>query len=153
MRFSQRETGQLVTRDQVQRVFAGLRLALALRRDGEIQGSLDIADVIVARNAVGAETRRPPERTRRILDRGPGRHAQVDKLLDEKVEPEVLLTVVDDKVTVGTPLVKDAKVTVKILDQVKGEKIHVYKFKAKSRYRKHTGFRAKLTKVLVEKLG
>lgn len=83
-----------------------------------------------------------------------GKEILVDKMLDLKAQPEVLLTVDGDKVSVGTPLVKDAKVTIKVVEEmVKGEKIDVYKYKAKSRYRKHTGFRAQMTKLLVEKLG
>ena len=81
-----------------------------------------------------------------------GKEILVDKMLDPKAEPEVLLTVDGDKVLVGTPLVKGAEVKVKILEEVKGEKIHVMKYKSKSRYRKHTGFRAVYTKLLVEKL-
>ncbi len=81
-----------------------------------------------------------------------GKELLVDKLLDKKAQPEVLLTVDGEKISVGNPLVKGSSAKIKILEEVKGEKIHVYKFKAKSRYRKHTGFRSQLTKVLVEKL-
>jgi large subunit ribosomal protein L21 len=73
---------------------------------------------------------------------------------DLKLTPEVLLVVDGEKVSIGKPVVKDAKVTLKVLKEVeKGEKIEVYHFKAKSRYRKHTGFRPQYTRVLVEKIG
>lgn len=79
----------------------------------------------------------------------------VDKLGDLKtIEPEVLLVADAGKVQVGKPVLKDVKVKVKVVTELeKGEKIDVYKFKAKSRYRKHTGFRAQYTRLLVEKIG
>lgn len=82
-----------------------------------------------------------------------GQEILVDKMLDLKVEPEILLLVNEDKVEVGAPVLTDAKVKTKVLEaEVKGDKIHVLKYKAKSRYRKHTGFRAVYTKLLVEKI-
>lgn len=78
----------------------------------------------------------------------------VDKMNDLKVTPEVLLVADGDNVKVGKPLVKDAKVTIKVVkDLEKGEKIEVYHFKAKSRYKKHTGFRPQYTRVLIQKIG
>jgi large subunit ribosomal protein L21 len=82
-----------------------------------------------------------------------GQEVLVDKMNDLKLTPEVLLTVDGDKVEVGKPVLKDAKVTLKVLKEMEqGEKIEVYHFKAKSRYRKHTGFRPQFTRVLVEKI-
>lgn len=82
-----------------------------------------------------------------------GKEILVNRLTDKKLEPEVLLVVDGEKVEVGTPLVKGGPVKVKVLDEVKGEKIHVMKYKSKSRYKKHTGFRPVYTKLLVEKIG
>lgn len=76
----------------------------------------------------------------------------VDRLVEKKVEPEVLLVVNDDKVSVGKPKVAGAKVSVKILGEEKGEKIDVRKYKAKSRYRKHIGFRPQYTRLLIQKI-
>jgi len=78
----------------------------------------------------------------------------VDKLTDlKKIEPEVLLFADEGKVKVGKPVLKDAKIKVKVVSELeKGEKIDVYKFKAKSRYRRHTGFRPQYTRLLVEKI-
>lgn len=83
-----------------------------------------------------------------------GQEILVDKVVDLKsIAPEVLLVSDDGKVKVGKPTVKDAKVTVKVIDEiVKGEKVEVYKFKAKSRYKRHTGFRPKHTRILIEKI-
>lgn len=80
-----------------------------------------------------------------------GKILELDKL---PVEPgstyafdKVLLTVDGDKINVGTPYLENITVTAKVLEQTKGDKIRVAKFKAKARYRKVQGFRAQLTKV------
>lgn len=83
-----------------------------------------------------------------------GEEILVGRVSDTKLSPEVLLLVDGEKVTVGKPVIKDAKVSLKIVKNLeKGEKIEVYHFKAKSRYKKHTGFRPQYTRVLVEKIG
>lgn len=80
-----------------------------------------------------------------------GEELLVDKLSDlKKIEIEVLLLVDGKKVKIGKPLVKDAKVKLKVVkDLEKGKKIHVLKYKAKSRYRKHIGFRPQYTRLIV----
>lgn len=65
---------------------------------------------------------------------------------------EVLLVADGEKVEVGTPLVKDAKVSAKVLSQEKADKIIVLKYKKRKNYRKKTGHRQKLTKVQIEKI-
>lgn len=60
---------------------------------------------------------------------------------------KVLMTVDGDAVNLGTPYLDNVTVMAKVLDQTKGEKIRVSKFKAKAKYRRTTGFRASLTKV------
>lgn len=82
-----------------------------------------------------------------------GEEFLVDKMNDLKLMPEVLMVVDGEKVEIGKPVVKGAKVSLKIVKEMEqGEKIEVYHFKAKSRYRKHTGFRPQYTRVLVEKI-
>ncbi len=80
----------------------------------------------------------------------------VDKLpnnVGEKIDlADVLLVAEGDKVKVGQPLVPGAKVSAKVLEQYKGDKIRVARFKAKARYRKVMGFRALLTKLQIEKI-
>lgn len=51
---------------------------------------------------------------------------------------------------VGAPYLDKAKVTAKILEQTKGEKILIFKYKPKKRYRRKTGHRQQLTKLIVE---
>ena len=84
-----------------------------------------------------------------------GKELFVDKLIDpKKVELETLLIADGEKVKVGKPVLKDAKITLKVVTEFeKGEKIEIYKFKAKSRYKRHTGFRPQYTRLLVEKIG
>jgi large subunit ribosomal protein L21 len=68
--------------------------------------------------------------------------------------PEVLLVVADKKVVVGMPVISGAKLKIKDLqEEVKGEKLHVFKYKAKSRYRKKIGFRSTSVRLQVEKIG
>jgi large subunit ribosomal protein L21 len=66
---------------------------------------------------------------------------------------EVLLLVNDGKVKVGKPFITGEKVEGKILEDFRGVKVRVSKFKSKVRYRRTTGFRAALTKVKIEKIG
>ncbi|MFI5241100.1 MAG: 50S ribosomal protein L21 [Microgenomates group bacterium] len=82
-----------------------------------------------------------------------GEEILVDKMNDLKAEPEVLLYADGDKVKVGKPTLKDVKVKVKVVTELeKGVKMEIYKFKAKSRYRKHIGFRPQYTRLLIEKI-
>jgi large subunit ribosomal protein L21 len=62
---------------------------------------------------------------------------------------EVLLLEDEGKVSVGQPYVTGSVVELEVLENKKGEKIEVIKYKAKSRYRKHVGYRSSLTKVKV----
>ncbi len=82
-----------------------------------------------------------------------GDELSVGYLKSDKPSAEVLLLIQDDKVSVGTPLVKNAKVSLKTVSERQLEKkITVMKYKAKSRYRKKIGFRALSTRLLVEKI-
>ena len=80
----------------------------------------------------------------------------VDKLsvLDGKLVnfEEILLHVLDSKVRIGTPTVKNVSVKAKVLKQTKGEKIRVSKFKSKVRYRRVIGFRSLLSQVQIQKI-
>ncbi len=79
-----------------------------------------------------------------------GDELTVDKLSgavgDVVTFKEVLLTS-DGKTTIGTPTVTGAMVKAKIVEQLKGEKMDVYRYKSKVRYRKHIGFRPLQTKL------
>ena len=79
-----------------------------------------------------------------------------DKIKIEKIDgedgkeikfSEVLLMEKDKNLSIGEPLVKDAKVSGKILRQDKAKKIIIFKYKAKKRYKKKTGHRQEFTEV------
>ena len=65
---------------------------------------------------------------------------------------QVLLLDDDGKVNVGTPQIKGAKVSGKILEHVKGDKVIVFKKKRRKGYKKKNGHRQDFTKVMIEKI-
>ena len=71
---------------------------------------------------------------------------------EKSTTDQVLLTANDDKIKVGTPTVKDAKVEFEVLKNYQGKKLTVFKYKSKSRYRKTTGFRPQLTDIKITKI-
>jgi large subunit ribosomal protein L21 len=85
-----------------------------------------------------------------------GEALEVDRLpleIGDAVQwKEVLLLVDDSKVSVGTPFVTGANVKGKVVDQIKGPKILVFKYIPKERYRKRRGHRQRYTRVLVDKI-
>jgi large subunit ribosomal protein L21 len=48
---------------------------------------------------------------------------------------------------------KNASVTAKVVGHVLGEKVRIGKYRAKTGYRRHTGFRAKLSQIEIESIG
>lgn len=84
-----------------------------------------------------------------------GEEILVDRLagVDKSASFDQVLLVVDDgKIKVGNPYVSNAKIEVQILGEEKGKKIEVIKYKAKSRYRKHTGHRHQYTRIKISKI-
>ena len=72
---------------------------------------------------------------------------KLDQDVDSAVEFDVLMLADEGKVTVGEPLVAGAKVQGKVVAQVKGEKIIIYKYKSKKNYHRKAGHRQPYTKV------
>ena len=71
----------------------------------------------------------------------------------KKVTFDNVVLVSDDKnVEVGAPYVKGVKVEGKVVSHGKGEKILVYKYKAKKNYRRTQGHRQPYTKVEITKI-
>jgi large subunit ribosomal protein L21 len=61
---------------------------------------------------------------------------------------DALLVIDGDKVTVGTPIVKDVKVIAKVVDDlIKGDKVQIIRYKAKKRVHKVNGHRQKYSKI------
>ena len=79
----------------------------------------------------------------------------VEKLKEQEgaeISFDVLLLGKEDGCQVGAPVVKGAKVTGKVLGQVKSAKIVVYKYKAKKNERKKQGHRQPYTKVEISSI-
>lgn len=66
----------------------------------------------------------------------------------QEIEASVLLISEDGKLKIGSPYLKE-KLALKRIEDLKGPKIRVAKFHAKANYRRVTGFRAKLTRVML----
>jgi large subunit ribosomal protein L21 len=81
-----------------------------------------------------------------------GERLLVDRLAQEDgatFSPAVLLVGGND----APALDPDLKVTAKVLGQVKGPKIRIGKYKKRTGYRRHTGFRSSLTQIEIEQIG
>src|SRR5664280_2899297 len=81
-----------------------------------------------------------------------GERLLVDRLAQDEgavFQPNVLL------VDAGTPNLKpdEGAVSARILKHALGEKIRIAKYKPKKGYRRHTGFRAKLSQIQIEAIG
>ena len=71
----------------------------------------------------------------------------------EEITFEPLLIADGEKITAGTPTVPGARVTARVLKQtVKGEKILVFKYKAKKNVRKRQGHRQRHSQIKIEKI-
>ena len=71
---------------------------------------------------------------------------------DKLKSNDILLTVNEDKVIVGNPIIKEASVEYEVLKNYKGEKLKVFTYKSKSRYHKTKGFRQQLTDIKITKI-
>ena len=65
---------------------------------------------------------------------------------------KVLLIDNSGKVNVGAPVIKGAKVTAKVLDHLKGDKVIVFKKKRRKGYQVKNGHRQYLTKLEILKI-
>ena len=70
-----------------------------------------------------------------------------------KISFDKVLLVADDKATeLGDPVVKSAKVEAEVLRQGRSRKVIVFKYHAKTRYRKKKGHRQHFTDILIKKI-
>jgi large subunit ribosomal protein L21 len=82
-----------------------------------------------------------------------GERLLVDRLPTEEgktFHPEVLMLGGDGTFELSP---KSAQVTVKVIGSPLGKKIRIGKYKPKSGYRRHTGFRAKLSQIEIQSIG
>ena len=78
---------------------------------------------------------------------------RLDSKEGEKITFEnVLLIETNGKVKVGAPNVSGAKVTAKVLEHLKGDKVIVFKKKRRKGYRVKNGHRQYLTKIEIQKI-
>ena len=85
-----------------------------------------------------------------------GQTITVDRLnaeVGEELTFPVMLTVDNDKVKAGNPVIKDVVVKVKVLEHVRDKKITVFKYKPKKNERKKQGHRQPYTKITIESIG
>ena len=69
-----------------------------------------------------------------------------------KIELPALLLVDGDKVTTDAAALAKVKVTAEVLNDLRGPKIIIQKYKNKTGYKKRMGFRADLTRVQVTEI-
>ena len=83
-----------------------------------------------------------------------GQTIEVERLgLSEgaKIElDQVLLIAYDDGVNIGKPTVEGAKVLATVVNEEKGKKVIVFKYKPKVRYRRKIGHRQIHTRLLID---
>ena len=89
------------------------------------------------------------------------RVAEKETLTVEKLEAavgsevsldQVLMVADGDKLSFGKPTLPGAKVTAKVLEQDRGRKIRVFKYKKRKGYRRTIGHRQYLTRLLITKI-
>ncbi|RJQ13633.1 50S ribosomal protein L21 [Candidatus Parcubacteria bacterium] len=86
---------------------------------------------------------------------------QNDEVVVEKIPYEkgksfnidkVLLVHDDKKLDIGKPFIKGALVEAKVLEQFRADKVKVFRYKPKKRYKKMSGHRQHLTKIKILKI-
>ena len=64
----------------------------------------------------------------------------------------VLLVANGDNITVGQPSVEGASVKATVVEQYRGKKVFVWKYKPKKRYRRRRGHRQNYTRVRIDSI-
>jgi large subunit ribosomal protein L21 len=65
---------------------------------------------------------------------------------------KILLVENEGKVTIGAPTVENAKVTAKVLDHVKGDKVIIFKKRRRKGYKLKRGHRQQFTQIQIEEI-
>ena len=85
-----------------------------------------------------------------------GHSFSVEKLpyeVGEQIELDSVLLLADDgEIQVGQPTVPGARVRATIVDQYRGKKIFVWKYKPKKRYRRRKGHRQHYTRLRIDEI-
>lgn len=80
----------------------------------------------------------------RLPENEPGDTLEIEK---------VLLLNQDGDVSIGQPYVEDARVIARIESEGRGEKVVVFKYKPKIRYRRKKGHRQRFARLTIEEVG
>jgi large subunit ribosomal protein L21 len=73
--------------------------------------------------------------------------------IGEQIDMERVLLIADDEgYTIGAPLISGAKIQATVVEQIKGPKVTVFKYKPKIRYRVKTGHRQKYTRLMIDSI-
>lgn len=78
-----------------------------------------------------------------LMDAEPGTQITLDA---------VLLVGGTDDLKIGAPLVANASVVAEVVGEARGEKIVVFKYKRKKRYRRRTGHRQDYTRLAIKEI-
>ena len=78
---------------------------------------------------------------------------KLDVAVDEKVELTAICVIDGDKVEADPAKAAQTKVVATVIEQFKGEKQIVFKFKKRKNYKKLRGHRQQLTRIQIESIG
>jgi large subunit ribosomal protein L21 len=86
-----------------------------------------------------------------------GKPVLVDRIeakKDDEIKIDKVLLLRDDKdgVKIGKPYLKGVAIQAKVLGNVKGKKLRVFKYKRRKDYRRTIGSRPEYTRIVVEKM-
>ena len=85
-----------------------------------------------------------------------GATIDVDRLPQEVGESialdDVLLVANDEEVQIGAPTVEGASVTATVVEQFRGKKIIVYKYRQRTNYRRKQGHRQYYTRLRIDEI-
>ncbi len=71
---------------------------------------------------------------------------------NQEISFDVMLVSKEGKIKIGDPIVAKLKAKGTVLSNIKGEKLDIRTFKAKSRYRRHKGHRQEYTQVRIDSI-
>ena len=85
-----------------------------------------------------------------------GKTIDVERLpheIDDSFEiNDILLIGDDDKTVIGQPVIDGASVKVTVVDQFRGPKVIVYKYRQRTNYRRKRGHRQYITRLRVDEI-
>lgn len=86
----------------------------------------------------------------------PGQKIKIEKIKEEEgqevIFDEILLFEKDNKIEIGSPLLKNVKVFGRVLKQGRAKKVVILKYKAKKRYKVKRGHKQPLTEIEILKI-